>query len=58
MRSRPAREPRIAQDRFGTADEGAATVAFPASADAPYVHGEVLVVDGGLLIAGIRATGK
>ncbi len=56
--ARQAREQRIPQGRFGTADEVAATVAFLASSDAAYVNGEVLVVDGGLLIAGIRATGK
>ena len=52
-----AREDRIPQGRFGTPEEVAAAIAFLASPDAAYVNGEVLVVDGGLLIAGIRARG-
>lgn len=56
--ARQAREARIPQGRFGTADEVAAAVAFLASPDAAYVNGEVLIIDGGLLTAGIRANGQ
>lgn len=56
--ARAAREERIPQGRLGTPDEVAAAVAFLASADAGYVNGTVLVIDGGLLTAGIRAEPK
>src|SRR5512133_3011390 len=39
---------RILLHRFGQADEVAAAVAFLASADATYIVGQTLVVDGGL----------
>jgi 3-oxoacyl-[acyl-carrier protein] reductase len=39
---------RILLRRFGHADEVAAAVAFLASADAAYIVGQTLVVDGGL----------
>lgn len=53
--ARRAREERIPQGRLGTPDDVAAAAAFLASADAAFINGEVLVVDGGLLIAGIKA---
>ncbi len=34
--------------RFGTADEIAAVIAFVAGAEASYVNGAVIAVDGGL----------
>jgi 2-hydroxycyclohexanecarboxyl-CoA dehydrogenase len=52
--ARKAREDRIPQGRLGQPEEVAGTVAFLASDDAGYVNGTVVVVDGGLLIAGIR----
>lgn len=52
--SRRAREERIPMGRIGRPDEVAAAVAFLASADASYINGTVLVLDGGLLTAGIR----
>jgi NAD(P)-dependent dehydrogenase (short-subunit alcohol dehydrogenase family) len=55
--ARRAREDRIPQGRLGEPDDIAGAVAFLASADAAYINGTVLVVDGGLLIAGIRAAG-
>lgn len=55
--TRKAREDRIPQGRLGTPHEVAAAVAFLAAPDASYVNGAVLVVDGGLLMAGIRASG-
>lgn len=55
--ARRAREERIPQGRLGQPADVAGAVAFLASPDAAYVNGTVLVVDGGLLIAGIRAAG-
>jgi 3-oxoacyl-[acyl-carrier protein] reductase len=53
--ARRAREDRIPLGRLGLPEEVAAAAAFLASPDAAYVNGAVLVVDGGLLYAGIRA---
>ena len=53
---RRERERRNPLQRFGQPDEIAAAVAFLASADASYVNGAVLNIDGGLLIAGIPAS--
>ena len=53
--ARRAREERIPLGRLGLPEEVAAAVSFLASPDAAYVNGAVLVVDGGLLYAGIRA---
>jgi NAD(P)-dependent dehydrogenase (short-subunit alcohol dehydrogenase family) len=55
--ARRAREDRIPLGKLGQPEDVAAAVAFLASADAAYINGTVLVVDGGLLIAGIRASG-
>ena len=53
--ARRAREERIPKGRLGLPEEVAGAVAFLVSPDAAYINGEVLVIDGGLLIAGIRA---
>jgi NAD(P)-dependent dehydrogenase (short-subunit alcohol dehydrogenase family) len=45
---------RIPLSRFGSAAEVAAAVAFLASADAAYVTGAVLRIDGGLVPGGVR----
>jgi 3-oxoacyl-[acyl-carrier protein] reductase len=55
--ARRAREDRIPQGRLGQPQDVAGAVAFLSSADASYINGAILVVDGGLLIAGIRASG-
>ena len=52
--TRRAREERIPQGRLGLPSELAATIAFLVSPDASYINGTTLVVDGGLLTAGIR----
>jgi len=46
---------RIPAARFGDPGEVASVIAFLASADAAYVTGTVLPIDGGLTMAGIRA---
>jgi len=53
--ARRAREERIPKGRLGLPEEVAGAVAFLVSPDAAYINGEVLVIDGGLLIAGMRA---
>jgi NAD(P)-dependent dehydrogenase (short-subunit alcohol dehydrogenase family) len=45
---------RIPLARLGSADEVASVVAFLASADASYVTGAVVAIDGGLIKAGVR----
>ncbi|MBM3346637.1 MAG: glucose 1-dehydrogenase [Betaproteobacteria bacterium] len=52
--TRRAREVRVPMGRIGLPDEVAAAIAFLASPDASYVNGAVLVIDGGLLMGGIR----
>lgn len=42
---------RVPAGRFGEADEIAALVAFLGSADASYVNGQDIIVDGGLVAA-------
>jgi 3-oxoacyl-[acyl-carrier protein] reductase len=46
---------RIPTARFGDPEEVASVVAFLASADAAYVTGTVLPIDGGLTVAGIHS---
>ena len=53
--ARKAREERIPMGRLGTPTEVAEVIAFLASSRASYVNGQVIVVDGGLLMAGIRS---
>jgi 3-oxoacyl-[acyl-carrier protein] reductase len=51
---RTSRLSRIPLSRFGSAFEVAAAVAFLASADAAYITGAVLRIDGGLVSGGVR----
>jgi len=53
--ARVAREQRIPQGRLGQPEEVAAAIAFLLCDDASYINGTVLVIDGGLVGAGIRA---
>jgi NAD(P)-dependent dehydrogenase (short-subunit alcohol dehydrogenase family) len=53
--ARVAREQRIPQGRLGRPEEVAAAIAFLLYDDASYINGTVLVIDGGLVGAGIRA---
>ena len=50
---RAARERRVALRRFGTVEEVAGVIAFLVSADAGYVTGSVVTVDGGFVVTGI-----
>ena len=52
--TRRAREERIPQGRLGLPSEIASAIAFLVSADGSYINGTTLMVDGGLLTAGIR----
>jgi NAD(P)-dependent dehydrogenase (short-subunit alcohol dehydrogenase family) len=52
--TRRAREQRIPQGRLARTGELASAIAFLVSPDASYVNGTTLMVDGGLLTAGIR----
>jgi 3-oxoacyl-[acyl-carrier protein] reductase len=42
---------RIPSERFGSVDEIAAAVAFLVSSEAAYITGQVLTVDGGMVMA-------
>lgn len=55
---RVERERRIPFGRLAEPEEIAAVVAFLASDDARYMTGSLVVVDGGLLFSGIRASGR
>jgi NAD(P)-dependent dehydrogenase (short-subunit alcohol dehydrogenase family) len=50
-----ARTRRIPVGRLGQVEEVAAVVAFLASADASYMTGATISIDGGLVIAGVRS---
>lgn len=52
--TRRAREERIPQGRLALPSEIASAIAFLVSADGSYINGTTLMVDGGLLTAGIR----
>lgn len=56
--ARQAREQRIPLGRLGKVEEVAEVVAFLASPRAAYINGQVVVVDGGLLMGGIRTAMK
>lgn len=53
-KGRTARLDRIPLGRFGEGGEVAAVVAFLASADASYITGAVIPIDGGLVVGGVR----